>query len=211
MTSRTSIEHALEGRRLLAHPFYRRWEAGELGDGELAAYGAQYAHFERQLPLTLAAILESCPSGSVRDALAANLDDELHRPAPHVELLDLFLGAVGAAPTAPGPATAELVDLYGDAVTRSTGYAVGVVAAYEVQAAAIARSKADGLRTHYGLDGDATRFWDVHASLEAEHAGWTLEAADALPHKEVLAGAAASRDAWWSFLDERDAEVAVAR
>jgi len=210
MTSRTAIERTLEGRRLLTHPFYRRWEAGELADGELAAYGAQYEHFERQLPPTLDAIVAACPAGQVRDAIAANLDDELHRPAPHLELLASFLDAVGASPTASTPATAELVALYEGAPSRSTGFAVGVVAAYEVQAAAIARSKADGLRAHYGLGEDATTFWDVHAALEAEHADWTLEAAAALSGEAVLAGVTASRDAWWSFLDERDAEVLAA-
>jgi pyrroloquinoline-quinone synthase len=211
MTTRSSIVQALEGRLLLTHPFYRRWEAGELLDGELAAYGAQYEHFERQLPLTLAAIVETCPAGDVRDAVAANLDDELHRPSPHLELLGSFLGAVGAVTTAPTPATHALVELYDEAPARSTGFAVGVVAAYEVQAAAIARSKADGLRAHHALGDTATRFWDVHAALEAEHADWTLDAAEGLPREEVLAGVAASRDAWWAFLDERDAEVAVVR
>jgi len=211
MTTPSSIDHALEGRLLLTHPFYRRWEAGELLDGELAAYGAQYEHFERQLPLTLAAIVETCPSGDVRDAVGANLDDELHRPSPHLELLASFLEAVGATTAAPTPATLALVALYEEAPARSTGFALGVVAAYERQAAAIARSKADGLRVHYGLDDAATCFWDVHAVLEEEHADWTLGAADTLPREEVLAGVADSRDAWWSFLDERDAEVAVAR
>jgi pyrroloquinoline-quinone synthase len=211
MTSPSSIAHALEGRQLLTHPFYRRWEAGELRDGELAAYGAQYAHFERQLPRTLEAIVEASPTGRVRDDIAATLDDERHRPLPHVELLDGFLSAVGSVPTPPSRATASLVELYERAPSRSVAYGVGVVAAYEVQAAAIARTKADGLRAHYGLTGAATRFWDVHAALESEHADWTTDAADALPAAEVLAGVADSADAWWSFLDERDAEVAVAR
>jgi pyrroloquinoline-quinone synthase len=211
MTSRTAIEHILEGRTLLSHPFYRRWEAGELAEGELAAYGAQYAHFERQLPETLAATVERCPEGTARTSIAANLDDELHRPRPHVDLLGTFLDAVGATPTPPTPATSSLVALYADAPRRGAGFAVGVLAAYEVQAGAIARSKAEGLRTHYGLDREGTAFWDVHATLEDEHAAWTLDAADGLDHDEVLCGVAASREAWWSFLDERDAEVAVSR
>ena len=45
-----------------------------------------------------------------------------------------------------------------------------MVAAYEVQAADIAATKADGLRRHYGVDPQGTRFWDVHAGQEVEHA-----------------------------------------
>src|ERR1700722_11629215 len=39
---RDALADALAGRQLLAHPFYRRWEAGTLVDGELAAYAEQY-------------------------------------------------------------------------------------------------------------------------------------------------------------------------
>jgi pyrroloquinoline-quinone synthase len=209
MTLRTDIARALEGRTLLSHPFYRRWEAGELRDGELAAYGAQYAHFERQLPVTLEATVDACPVAEVRELLAANLDDELHRPLPHVELLGSFLDAVGAGTSPPTTATAALVELYAGAPRRSLSFAVGVLAAYEVQAAEIARSKSEGLRAHYGLDASSTAFWDVHATLESEHADWTLDAAGALPAGDVLAGVAASRDAWWSFLDEREAEASL--
>ena len=204
------IERALHGRELLTHPFYRRWEAGELADGELAAYGAQYAHLERQLPVTLADVVDGCAPGTVRDAMAANLDDELHWPCAHVELLGSFLDAAGSAPTSPTPATEALVELYATAPSRSTAFAVGVVAAYEVQSAEVARSKAEGLRVHYGFDASGTRFWDVHAALEAEHAAWTTAAADELDRDEVLAGVAASSEAWWSFLDERDGAVVAA-
>src|SRR3974390_3214672 len=44
-----TLSAATRGLRLLEHPFYRRWEAGELTDGELAGYAAQYRHFEAML------------------------------------------------------------------------------------------------------------------------------------------------------------------
>ena len=40
------LDQALEGRRLLDHPFYRRWENGELIEGELQHYAEQYRFFE---------------------------------------------------------------------------------------------------------------------------------------------------------------------
>ena len=86
-----------------------------------------------------------------------------------------------------------------------------MLAAYELQAAEIARSKADGLRAHYGLDAEGTAFWDVHAALEAEHADVDARRRLATsPAADVLDGVAASRDAWWSFLDEREAEASLA-
>jgi pyrroloquinoline-quinone synthase len=210
MTLAPSIEVSLTGRELLSHPFYRRWEAGELRDGELADYASQYQHFERQLPCTLAAIVASSGPGAVRNAIRANLDDELGTPCPHVELLDTFLDAVGATSADATPATAALVSLYLTAPDRSVAFALGVVAAYEIQSAEIARSKAEGLRAFYGLTDQGTTFWDVHAALETGHAEWVLDAADSVSADELLAGVAASRDAWWAFLDDREAAATLA-
>jgi pyrroloquinoline-quinone synthase len=203
-----SVANALEGRTLLSHPFYRRWEAGSLGVGELAAYAAQYVHVERQLPVTLEATISSTDSARVRSLLQENLDDERGNPVAHVELFANFADAVGASPTAPSPATGSLTALYATAPEVGTAFALGVLAAYEVQAAEVARSKADGLRAHYGLDESGTAFWDVHASMETEHADWTLDAARELDAAEFLAGVRASRDAWWAFLDERELAAA---
>jgi pyrroloquinoline-quinone synthase len=200
----TQIDRALEGRRLLSHPFYRRWEAGELKDGELAAYGSQYEHFERQLPSTLQGILDDCDLGASRDVIQSSLDDELGSPRPHVELLGSFLDAVGAEPAAATPATAALVELYKSAAARGAAFAVGVVAGYELQAAQVARTKAEGLRRFYGLSDVGTEFWDVHAEMDETHGSWMLDAASSLDAGSVLAGVDASAAAWWRFLDERD-------
>ena len=84
--------------------------------------------------------------------------------------------------------------------------ALAMVAAYEVQAADIAATKADGLRRHYGVDADGTRFWDVHPTQEVEHAGWSMEALAAARRRPrvVQAAATVSADSWWLFLSERE-------
>ncbi len=68
-TSSTSslVRTALAGRRLLEHPFYRRWEAGEVSMGELAGYAAQYCHFEGYRPGFLTTLVASLPEGPGRD------------------------------------------------------------------------------------------------------------------------------------------------
>ncbi len=70
------LAEAIVGRHLLTHPFYRRWEAGELTPGELAAYAEQYRHIERELPVTLQAIACQLPEGEARRLVEANLADE---------------------------------------------------------------------------------------------------------------------------------------
>jgi pyrroloquinoline quinone (PQQ) biosynthesis protein C len=201
------LAEAIVGRHLLTHPFYRRWEAGTLTEGELAAYAEQYRHIERELPVTLAAIAGALPEGHARELVEANLADELGSPEPHVELFETFALAAGAAPDAPAtPSTAALLAVVGTKAANEPAAAPTMVAAYEVQAADIAGSKGDGLRRHYGFDEEGTRFWDVHRTQEVDHAGWSMEALTALDADldVVQAAATVSADSWWLFLSERD-------
>ena len=66
-----AVASSLEGRMLLTHPFYRRWEAGELTSQELAEYAVHYRAFEAVLPAVLAAVVDAiCRAGAER--LVAN-------------------------------------------------------------------------------------------------------------------------------------------
>ena len=53
-----AMESALDGRELLGHPFYLRWQAGELTADELARYAVNYRVFEAALPVVLTAVVE---------------------------------------------------------------------------------------------------------------------------------------------------------
>jgi len=203
-----ALTDALRDRQLLTHPFYRRWEAGTLAEGELAAYAEQYRLIERELPVTLAAIAGKLPEGAARSLVEANLADELGVPAPHTVLFESFAQAAGAgADVAPSAATAAMLSAIRSAAASDPVAALAMVAAYEVQASDIAASKADGLRRHYGMDADGTRFWDVHTTQEIDHADWSSQAlAEAGASPEVVRQAArVAADAWWDFLTERDA------
>jgi len=203
-----AVAEALSDRQLLTHPFYRRWEAGALTEGELAAYAGQYRHIERALPEVLGGIAAGLPLGDARELVEANLADECGVPEAHTSLFEGFAEAAGAAgEMSARPATAALVALQREAARRDPVAALAMVAAYEVQAAGIASSKADGLRAHYGFGGAGTRFWDVHAAMEADHAAWSLDALAALEADPatVRRAAADAADAWWAFLDEREA------
>src|ERR1700722_6696295 len=205
---RDALADALSGRHLLTHPFYRRWEDGTLAEGELAAYAEQYRLIEQALPVTLSAIAAGLPDGRARALVEANLADELGVPAPHAALFESFAQAAGAASAvAASPATAALLSAVRAATSTDPVAALAMVAAYEVQAADIAASKADGLRRHYGMDAAGTRFWDVHVTQEVAHADWSIDALDALDADPVAVRAAAriAADAWWDFLSEREA------
>jgi pyrroloquinoline quinone (PQQ) biosynthesis protein C len=204
---RDALSEALSGRHLLTHPFYRRWEAGTLAEGELAAYAEQYRFIEQALPVTLTAVAAGLPQGRARHLVEENLADEVGVPAPHVALFESFAEAAGAQPAvAASAATAALLTAVRSAAASDPVAALAMVAAYEVQAADIAASKADGLRRHYGMDAGGTQFWDVHATQEVAHADWSVEALAALDADPAVVRTAAqvAAEAWWGFLTERE-------
>jgi pyrroloquinoline quinone (PQQ) biosynthesis protein C len=65
------------------------------------------------------------------------------------------------------------------------------------------------LRRHYGLDEAAVSFWAHHAVADARHGDWALSAFGELAHPPEWFEPSLQRaaDAWWGFLDEREAAV----
>jgi pyrroloquinoline quinone (PQQ) biosynthesis protein C len=206
---RAALDAGLADRQLLRHPFYLRWEAGTLRPGELGAYAAQYRYFETALPSLLRELLSQLEPGAASDLVAQNLADEEGNPEPHVAAFTRFADAVGSesAPAAAG--TERLLDTYQSLIASSGAEGLAAVVAYEMQAPAIASSKAGGLRRHYGIDATGTYFWDIHATMDVDHAQWGIEALAALdiPESRVVGAARAAADAWWAFLDERELAV----
>jgi pyrroloquinoline-quinone synthase len=202
---------ALVDRQLLHHPFYRRWEAGTLQPGELGAYAEQYRYFEAALPGILGALLSRLEPGSAADLVQRNLSDEESNPEPHVALFADFADAVGSGDTAPSTATNRLLDTYRQLMESSAGEGLAALVAYEMQAPAIAASKASGLRRHYEIDAVGTRFWDIHATMDHDHARWGVEALVALgtPERRLIGAARTAADAWWAFLDDREAAAPI--
>lgn len=197
----------LADRRLVTHPFYRRWEAGEVSMPELASYAAQYRYFERFLPGFLCRLTDALAAGPARDLVAANLADEQGDPAPHVELFEQFAEAVGAGPEAASPATTGLLGTYDDLLGCGPVSGLAGFVAYESQAAEIAQRKADGLRRQYQLSDSGVRFWDHHARVDVRHDAWAREALATSVSVDCAIGSDLRRaaDAWWAFLDEREA------
>ncbi len=62
------------------------------------------------------------------------------------------------------------------------------------------------------MDAVGTRFWDVHAAMDADHGDWTVEALALLgaDPDEVASAVRRAADSWWALLDERQAEGLVA-
>ena len=149
---------------ILEHPFYRRWECGELQRDELTAYAGEYRHAVS----ALAATAETAAPLSGSDHA-----DEEHS---HVDLWDDFAAAVDAEP---GPAqlegTAQCVIAWTSA--NDPVEALGILYAIEAGQPEVSQTKLDGLIEHYGFDSDgpASAYFTLHAERDHEHAAHSRE------------------------------------
>jgi pyrroloquinoline quinone (PQQ) biosynthesis protein C len=111
----------------------------------------------------------------------------------------------------PSNATSSLLATYQDLIESSAAEGLAALVAYEMQAPAIAASKAEALRRHYEIDAAGTHFWDIHATMDQDHARWGIEAVAALGASEerLVSAARSAADAWWTFLDDREAAAAI--
>ena len=204
------IDAVISGRRLLAHPFYQRWLAGDLTLDDLRAYAGQYYKFEAAFPGFLTKVLAKLDTAADRKVLLQNLVDEEGGAESHLEMFVRFGSALGltreqldSAPVK--DATRILLDTFAIA-TADGSAAEGLVTlyAYESQAAEVAASKTDSLMSRYGLaPGDGTDFWSVHAQADELHSAWERELLDRLIEdpQAVVAAAERASNALWGFLD----------
>jgi len=170
------IESILEKKSLLKHPFYQAWTMGTLTREDLAHYAQQYYQQESRFPRYLSAVHSSCPELKVRQLLLENLTHEESGPENHPELWLRFASAVGASRESVAAAkmdekTQQCVDTF-TRLSKDSSWVEGLAAlyAYEAQQPAVAKTKIEGLKKHYGLDSkDALGFFETHQTLDVWH------------------------------------------
>ena len=180
---------------VLRHPFYRRWERGELTRDDLAYYAGEYRH-------AVTALADLATSSSTREHGA-----EEHA---HVSLWDGFAHALDAdLSRAPRAETRACISAWsGDAPEP-----LGALYAIEATQPEIARTKREGLVGFYGFDerSPSLAYFDVHAERDLEHAAQSRETlAAAPPEREDAIVAAAERALRgnWTLLDGVERYVA---
>ena len=170
------IEKILDEKSLLKHPFYQAWTMGTLTREDLAHYAQQYYQQESRFPRYLSAVHSSCPELKVRQLLLENLTHEESGPENHPELWLRFASAVGASRESVANAkmdakTQECVDEF-TRLSKESSWVEGLAAlyAYEAQQPAVAKTKIEGLKKHYGLDSkDALGFFETHQTMDVWH------------------------------------------
>jgi pyrroloquinoline-quinone synthase len=186
---------------VLEHPFYTRWSRGELTREELAAYSGQYRH-----AVTALAAASASAAAQADGDLKTELEDHAAQESAHVDLWDRFVDSVGGdATAAPLPETAACAQAW-SRDTRSLPETLAALYAIEAGQPAISQTKRDGLLDLYGFEpGAATEYFDVHATLDHEHAAAHRASLDRLladADDDVLVAAATEvLEANWSLLD----------
>lgn len=183
------IDEARQRWDVLRHPFYVRWERGELSRDELSFYAAEYRH-------AVVAVAES--------AAVAGDAEHAREEAEHVALWDEFAWSLNASPhRAPTAETRECARAW----SRDDRFeALAVLYAVESAQPAISETKLSGLVEHYGYRSDepATEYFALHAKLDVEHAAAARAAlAHVSPDDVDRLAVAAERalEANWRLLD----------
>jgi len=147
---------------VLRHPFYLRWSEGTMTRPELAFYAGQYAYAVEALAAATSDLARRSPStGNERHAA----EEEAH-----VSLWAGFQEAVGSSGAEPLPETADCARAWADPDRSELRTLVSLYAIESAQPA-ISETKRTGLVERYGFEpGPATRYFDVHAVLDVEHA-----------------------------------------
>jgi pyrroloquinoline-quinone synthase len=160
------LDDARRRINVLEHPFYQRWNAGELSTEELALYAGEY----RRAVVALAEASEHAAADAplhLREDLRRHAEEE----AAHVALWDAFATAAGASDrAAPLPQTVACAESWtaGDDLLER----LAVLYVLEAGQPAISRTKIEGLTAHYGYtqEGPATAYFRVHERRDVEHA-----------------------------------------
>jgi len=189
----------IRGRwNVLEHPFYRRWECGELSREELTTYAGEYRHAVVAL------------AGAAESAAPLAGSEHADEERAHVGLWDDFASAVESEP---GPARLDGTVTCVNAWTAAADplEALGILYAVEAGQPGVARTKLDGLVEHYGFaaDGPGTSYFTLHAERDHEHAAESRELLERHARPEdadrVLAAAERALEGNWALLDSVEA------
>jgi pyrroloquinoline-quinone synthase len=184
------IDEARARWNVLDHPFYRRWECGELTRDELAYYAGQYRH----------AVV------ALADAAELAGSDHADEERAHVALWDDFASELGVDGVRTANAeTAECTRAW--TAASDDLEALAILYAVESSQPDVSRTKLEGLAAHYGIAADSpgAAYFALHSERDHEHAAESrvlLERhADGADADRLVAAAETALRGNWRLLD----------
>jgi pyrroloquinoline-quinone synthase len=189
------IDEARARWNVLDHPFYLRWERGDLTREDLAFYAGEYRH----------AVVALAGAAAV-----AGDHEHAAEEAAHIQLWDDFAGALDAPlDREPSTETRECASAW-RAEDRLAARAV--LYAVESGQPDISRTKLTGLVDHYGFAAGtkSTGYFELHSDRDHEHAAASAEVLrQATPEDadRLVAAAEAALKGNWQLLDGVESRV----
>lgn len=186
------IERIDDARRrwnVLDHPFYLRWERGELTRDELAFYAGEYRH-------AVVALADAAAIGGDAEHAAEE--------TAHVALWDDFAAAL-EAPLDRKP-TAETQECITAWQAKDSLEARAILYAVESSQPDVSTTKLTGLVEHYGFskESKSTQYFELHAERDHEHAAASAEVLRSTHPKDddrLYAAAEQALKGNWKLLD----------
>jgi pyrroloquinoline-quinone synthase len=179
-----AIDAARERWNVLEHPFYVRWEQGELTRDELSHYAGEYRH-------AVVALARSARTAGL------HADEE----ASHIALWDDFASSLGGEKVEPLPETRCCASAWA-AADDELG-AAAILYAIESGQPSISATKLHGLVTHYGFSAGspATAYFELHAERDVEHAAEARARLDGVEDARLAGLAESALAGNWALLD----------
>jgi pyrroloquinoline-quinone synthase len=171
----TTLDRLVAEKHLLKHPFYVLWTQGKLTRDNLREYAVSYYPQVAAFPRYVSGVHSGCEDAALRQELLENLIEEERGSDNHPALWRRFAAALGASdqdldPRPRTPEVAEAIAEFSRATRLTTAEGLAALYAYESQIPEIARTKREGLKAFYGIEGDeATRFFTVHEEADVWH------------------------------------------
>lgn len=211
------LNNDLEGWSLLKHPFYEAWNKGLISKEGLGVYGQEYYHHVSAFPRYISQIHALCDNIKWRQVLLENLVDEERGEQNHPELWTRFVeGMCGSRDFSSGPKleeTKRLVEGFFDLTRQDYASGLGALYSYERQTAAVSKTKAEGLKAHYGITDPRTlEFFVVHSEVDKWHTEelvGLINELDPASQRQVYEGAMCGAKLLWGFLDGMSNECGI--